>query len=91
MSIYSEHAHGYLSDSEFEQAYLNEKWVEDCRTAHDEEQDAFDEWEDKAVRRVSDLVNDVCCECPFWNEGNDDRWCGGCAINDVFKAIGEET
>ena len=46
MSIYSEHAHGLMSDEDFKQAVADEEWLYKCRTARyedDEEEDDDDQ------------------------------------------------
>lgn len=50
MSIYSEHALGYLTDDEFKQAVRDEAWLDKVREAEserdDEDADDADEGED---------------------------------------------
>lgn len=48
MSIYSEHALGYLTDDEFEQAVRDEAWLDKVREAESERDDYDDEDADDA-------------------------------------------
>lgn len=48
MSIYSEHALGYLTDDEFEQAVRDEAWLDKVREAECECDDEDDEDADDA-------------------------------------------
>ena len=43
MSIYSEHAHGLMSDEDFKQAVADEEWLYKCRTGCDEDEDDDDQ------------------------------------------------
>ena len=87
MSIYSEYAHGYMNDEEFAQAYRNEEWLERCRTARNEERDAFNDWQGEAEKKIQKAVDDLCNNCEFWHHDSDNECCDDCIANKVDELI----
>ncbi len=76
MSIYSEYAHGYITEAEFNTLAYQE--YADDNDYDDDYDDDYDE------PTATDITN--CLEANFCNDC-EGEWCDGCLVDKTIKAV----